>query len=556
MEADKLLQASAIKPPNNLDKSREHVYRIITLATAYRILDDEKYAQEVEKLLVNLCNFDSWHPGHFLDVAETTTAVAIGYDWLYHFLSAETRSLIEKSITEKALNLAIPVYKEKGNPGSWAKRETNWNVVCNTGMTLGALAIAENNPVFVQEIIQYAANYVPNCLKHYAPHGVCYEGPGYWEYSNVYLALLLKSLNDNIGRDLGLSDLPGVRDAARYYVQSLSPTGKVFNFANSSVIASSASPLFFYFGNQFSQPEVIDYYRNKLTDLVNKKTPARWHFFLSVAWYQNSTKSEQAVFPPLQVFENDLNPILVFNGKRSVKESVYLAAKGGDPDEAHQQLDVGSFVIESEGIRWADDLGTDSYSLPGFWEYKPDGRRWHYFRNTNFSHNTLSIDNKLQYSGGKGMLFRYQTNAEAPFGIIDMSTVYKDQAKSVQRGFRFLDNRVMLIEDQIVPLSDNQSVCWSLITQANVEIDGKKAVLKKSGKTFYIKVISPHDVELNVEEAKTFSSIEKPLSGYKLLKITVCSKELKDNPIRVLAGNDLALIEQLSLNAYKSLSLW
>ena len=52
---------------------------------AYRLLDDERYAVGVERILTNLCQYPDWNPAHYLDVAETTTAVAIGYDWLYDF---------------------------------------------------------------------------------------------------------------------------------------------------------------------------------------------------------------------------------------------------------------------------------------------------------------------------------------------------------------------------------------------------------------------------------------------------------------------------------------
>lgn len=556
-EADELLSTPTIDPPNDLSKSREHVYRIITLATAFRMFDEDKYASRAEKLLINLCQYPSWNPVHYLDVAETTIAVAIGYDWLYDYLSDDTKILIEKAIVEKALNLSILEYERSDNQGSWAKRETNWNVVCNTGMTLGAIAIADKNPLYSEKIIEYAAHYVPNCLKHYAPDGVCYEGPSYWEYTNIYLSLLLKSLNDNIGHDYGISDLLGVSKTASYYVQSLSPTNQVFNFANSGGSASSVSPLFFYFGKTFNQPEVINYYHNKLIDITDKKLSVpRWHFFLSVAWYQENIHTESAALPQLQVFENDFNPILVFNGDRSEDGSIFLTAKGGDPDEAHQQLDVGSFIIESEGIRWADDLGSDHYNLPGFWDYKPDGQRWSYFRNNNFSHNTLSIDNKLQYSQGKGVLSRYQTNIAEPFGIIDMSTIYKDQAKSVYRGFKLLDNNVILIQDEIDPLSDDQSVTWSLITKAEIHTECNTATLKMDGKTFTVKVISPSIVKLEVEEAKTYSTAEKSLSGYKILKISANSKDTKENPLRVLLGNNAAIIEQHSFTNYNNIFSW
>lgn len=556
-EADKTLALPMLAPPNDLSKSREHVYRVITLGTAYRLFDDETYATGLERILINLCQYPDWNPSHYLDVAETTTAVAIGYDWLYDFLSDEAKEQIEKAIREKALNLSIPVYEATDNDGSWAKRETNWNVVCNTGMTLGALAIAEKDPLLAEKIISYSARFVPNCLKHYAPDGVCYEGPGYWNYTNIYLSLLLKSLNDNIGHDFEISSMPGVDKTAVYHVQSLSPTMREFNFANSGRGFSSASPLFFYFGDAFDQPEVIHHYRTILTDIVEgRRTHPKWHFFLSAAWYKPSVGSIQPIYPPLQIFRNDMNPILVFNGDRSVDGSIYFSAKGGDPDNAHQQLDVGSFIIDAEGVRWADDLGSDNYSLPGFWDYRPDGRRWNYFRNTNFSHNTLAIDNKLQHSGGKGVLSRYRTEGEEPFGIIDMSTVYQDQATSVLRGFKLLDNATMLIQDEIVPLSNGQTITWSLITGADIEIDGTTAILKSERKQFFIEAVSPTNTKLYVEEAKTFTDAENPISGYRMLKITVNSAGLNDSPLTILAGSDKESIDHLSQKGHDTVSSW
>ena len=52
-----------------LDKSREMLRRQFTLAYAFRLTGDKKYAQRAEKELVNVANFSDWNPSHFLDVA-------------------------------------------------------------------------------------------------------------------------------------------------------------------------------------------------------------------------------------------------------------------------------------------------------------------------------------------------------------------------------------------------------------------------------------------------------------------------------------------------------
>ena len=245
-EAERLLTVPPQKDPRLAQKvndilptSREQVYRIVTLSLAYRLSEDKRFAEKVEKELIHVCNYKDWDPVHYLDVAEMTTAVAIGYDWLYDVLLPSTKQLVVSSIKKNALDLVVEEYKT-GNADSWAKRETNWNVVCNTGMVLGALAIEEDEPELAQHIVQQAVHYIPNCLKHFAPDGVCYEGPAYWGYTNMYLSLLLKALNDNFGKDFGLSDMKGVRQSVLYYIHSTSPGGKIFNFANSGSTAPAA----------------------------------------------------------------------------------------------------------------------------------------------------------------------------------------------------------------------------------------------------------------------------------------------------------------------------
>ena len=478
--------------------SRVLVYRLVNLALAYRLSGDRRFAEKAEKELVHVCNFPDWDPIHYLDVAEMTTAVAIGYDWLYDVLAPSTRQLVVHSIKTKALDLVVEEYNT-GNADSWAKRETNWNVVCNTGMVLGALAIEEHYPELAKHIIGEAVRYIPNCLKHFAPDGVCYEGPAYWGYTNMYLSLLLKALNDNFGGDFGLSEMVGVDKSVLYYMHSTSPSGKIFNFANSGSTAPAAEPIYFYFSRAFNQPEVATFYRDVLSKTVHEGNYFRF-YFLSIPWYDTASSTADAL-PKLKVYEG-INDIVVFNGNRNIPNSLYLIAKTGDPDMAHQQLDIGTFIVEMNGIRWTDDLGTDNYNLPGFWDYKPDGQRWTYFRNSNFSHNTLSIDHKLQNSAGTGEIDRLDDRAAQPFVTMNMSTAYAGQSRFVYRTFRMLDDTRILVTDSVGLQSPSQSVQWSVITSADVECKGNTAVLRKDGKSFSLKIASPTNASFTTKAAK------------------------------------------------------
>ena len=73
-----------------LTVAREALQRIFTCAYAYRITGDTKYLEHAERDINTVCDFESWNAKrHFLDVAELSVAVGLGYDWLYHELKPE-----------------------------------------------------------------------------------------------------------------------------------------------------------------------------------------------------------------------------------------------------------------------------------------------------------------------------------------------------------------------------------------------------------------------------------------------------------------------------------
>ena len=515
---------------NMLYTSRAYVERLGILALAYRLYGEKMYLNAAEQTLQWVCNYPDWNPKHYLDTAEMTTAVAIAYDWLYTALPASTKKLVKKSIYKNAISRVLQEY-EKGGPGSWAKRETNWNVVCNTGMVLGALAVAEDYPQEARTILENAARFMPNCLKHFAPDGVCYEGPSYWGYTASYLSLYLKAVTDNGGDKGKIGQLPGIEHTALYYKRTLSPTGRIFNFANAHEEALN-TPAFFLFSKLYHQSEVAEWYRGEIKKTIRQQQPLHQLFYLSLPWYDNTHPNPLAALPKLEVYHNSINDIIVVNGKRNVQGSIFLTAKGGEPMQAHQQMDCGTFVLESEGVRWTDDLGSDDYNLPGFWDYKPGGQRWKYFRNNNLSHNTISINHQVQYAAGKAFVCEEKTDIDQPYAKLDMTSLYKNQAESVFRTFTLTDDQTVEVKDEI-KLSDTQStVSWSVITKATVETNGNKAHLTHNGKHFYIQIVSPTNATFTSRPAQNTSPKEYPIRNTTILEAN-CTFDQPDATIKV-----------------------
>ena len=78
----------------------------------------------------------------------------------------------------------------------------------------------------------------------------------------------------------------------------------------------------------------------------------------------------------------------------------WLAFKGGNAQANHNDADAGTFVFEMAGVRWAQDLGADSYGLPNYFSKSAaHGKRFSYYRKSTRGHNTLTFDGRDEMPG-------------------------------------------------------------------------------------------------------------------------------------------------------------
>ena len=207
-ESDKLINKTPVERVligrRLLDKSREALRRVFFLSYAWRMTSDSKYLERAEKELLAVSSFSDWNPSHFLDVAEMTMAVSIGYDWLYKGLSADSRNIIKVAIIEKGLK---PSLDPKNN--SWLTASHNWNQVCNAGMTYGALAVYEDQVELSTNIIDRAIGSIKLPMEDYKPDGAYPEGYGYWGYGTSFNIMFLSAMEKAFGKEYGLTINPG-----------------------------------------------------------------------------------------------------------------------------------------------------------------------------------------------------------------------------------------------------------------------------------------------------------------------------------------------------------
>ncbi|MBN1805370.1 MAG: heparinase II/III family protein [Sedimentisphaerales bacterium] len=494
-----------------LSVSRRCLDRVTHLSAAYRFTGKEVYLKRAEEEMLAAAEFSDWNPGHFLDVAEMTAALAIGYDWLYDSLPETTRQTIRQAILEKGLQPSLE--KRMG----WVRGHNNWNQVCNGGMTLGALAIMEEKPELAKKLVHRAINGVQVVMKHYNPDGAYPEGPGYWMYGTSYNVIFLAALESALGTDFNLSKASGFACTAAYYQHVTGPTGLYFNYPDSG-LRGGFSPTVFWFAQKYNQPSLA-WHQYQLWEDFSAHNPSslvQSRFSPLVLLWCNG---KQAIPKELNWMGQGSNPAAMFRSSWTDPKAVYLAIKGGSPGVSHGHMDVGSFVLDAEGVRWAADLGPESYHKiesrgMDLWSRSQDAERWRIFRYNNLSHNTLVVNGQHQRVEGNAPIIRYCDEKSFPHVVFDMSDVYKGQLAKALRGAALLPTKEVLIQDEIKATNQPATVRWAMVTGAQVFIENdKSALLKQEGKTMHFNVFSDQEVQLRTYSTEPKADYDEPNPG-------------------------------------------
>jgi len=498
--------------------SRRCLDRVIHLSAAYRLSRKNVYLQRAEEEMLAAAAFSDWNPSHFLDVAEMTTALAIGYDWLHPDLSQASRHTIRQAILEKGIR---PSLKQKG----WVRGQNNWNQVCNGGITLGALAIMEDQPMLVQELVHRAVNGVQVVMSHYEPDGAYPEGPGYWVYGTSYNVVLLAALQSVLGTDFGLSRAPGFAGSAAYYLHVIGPTGRYFNYPDSGS-GGGFLPTVFWFAQQYGQPALAWHQHQLWRDAVaqNPSILVESRFApLALPWSQ----SEPAVPKDLCWRGRGSNAVAMFRNSWTDPNAVYLAIKGGSPSVSHGHMDVGSFVIDAEGLRWAVDLGHESYHKiesrgMDLWGRSQNAERWSIFRYNNLSHNTLVVDGQHQQVKGHAPIIRYSDQRQCPHVVFDMSDAYEGQLAQALRGASLLPAGRVLIQDEFKATNQPATVRWAMVTPAAVSIESdQRAMLTQQGTSMRMIVLTDAQIRLRTYSTKPKADYDAPNPGTRMIGFEV-----------------------------------
>lgn len=514
---------------NQLDISREMLYRMNMLAMVYRVEKDPRMLQRINDEVVAACHFPTWNPRHFLDVGEMSLAIALALDWTAGKLPVKTIELAKRSLVEKGIK---PSWPEDGRNPGWAYGTNNWNQVCHGGLVAAAITVAELEPELAARTIQRALDGMVSALAEYGPDGVYPEGATYWDYGTSFSAVTASMFESAFGTDFGMFGYPGFRESATFRVLSNAPSGMMYNFGDCgdrrsrngdftlAWFAAKTGISNFFEKDRFLRPAEE---MGKLSRLAG----------IALVWLSQYEEKGDTRIPT--AWKGDgANPVVFFTGGENDPWQYYFGGKGGRGTVSHGNLDAGSFVFELQGVRWSVDPGNyQSYGVierTGFrlWSNCQECDRWKLLNKNNFGHSTLTVNGQLHVVDGKAVITDFRAG-ENPEATIDMTATLNGQLKRAQRRFVKDSPASLLVEDQIEISEETRLVTWQLITRAEVDIVEGGAILTQDGKSLRLENLSHPELTVSV------ISLDPPplyldarLDGLKRLEIRVPAWTIPD----------------------------
>ncbi len=498
-----------------LDVSRECFRRVFFLSYAYRFTGNEKYAKCAEAEMLAVSEFKDWNPTHFLDVAEMTFGVAIGYDWLYNYLSDDSKNKIGDAIINHGIK---PSMDTKYN--GWLNSSSNWNQVCNVGIMYGAIAIRDRDPELAKTIIDRSVKSVLIPMIEYEPEGTYPEGFMYWGYGTTMNVFLISAAEKFTGKELfPVAKMQGFIRSASYILNIVGPTGKSFNYSDSRESAGF-NPAIFWFAKKTNDLGLLWNEKKYIThDNLSRKAD---RFLPAAILWGAGLKVDASAAQPKSNFwlGQGKTPVCLMRTSWTDKNAIFLGFKAGSPMAGHAHLDVGSFVMDANGVRWAADFGMQDYNTleskgVNLWSIKQNSDRWNVFRYNNFTHNTLTFNDSLQRVEGASKIDSYTNKKNLMSATSDISSVYTGQVKSAVRSASIVNKSYVTIKDVIETLGYSTKLRWTLLTEGEPVLNQRNntILLTKDGKKLLFKVKSSVKVTLKTWSVNSPNEYDAPNPG-------------------------------------------
>lgn len=475
------------------------------LIMMYQLTGDTNYARRVINQFIQLSDFPDWGANrHFLDAGIGGFDFALAYDALYSFMNRDEKKMMKDAVMQHVL---MPGKLQLQNRVWWSTANHNWNGICNGGIIMAALALYEDDPEGMSEIIALAINALPKYIQSFEPDGQSEEGLMYWGYGLMYTTIAMESMQRVLGTTFGLDQFSGFKKTGWFPTYVSGPVTSLS--IGDDPLKNSRIRSFFWFAknNKDSALAKMQY------DLCKETNTMNW---MDMLYYNPGMVNAKSV-TRIHSLENYIRGIEVMSLRDGWnKNAVFVSMHGGKNFANHGHLDAGSFDIQALGEVWAyGNLGSDNYTTPGYFskttlptytgvdspQIAPG--RWHFYRLRAEGKNCLVFNPSAspdQNEKGSAVLKSQLIGINESSYTLDLANCYSRDVTSYSRKIQLNKlTSIITVEDDFVSKS-KATVWWSMHTKAKIELvsEGKTALLKLNGKQMLVTIKSPTNASFQV----------------------------------------------------------
>lgn len=188
----------------------------------------------------------------------------------------------------------------------------------------------------------------------------------------------------------------------------------------------------------------------------------------------------------------DLQHVALMRTSWTDPNAIWVAVKGGKPNQSHGHMDVGSFEMEIDGVQWALDLGKEDYgaaesNVPDFNKKNKDSGRWSIFRYGIESHNTINLDRRRQRVNPLATISATQST-NLMKAVVNMSETYSSDLLSAVRTIQIENKRNVVVMDEVKTGATEREIQWIMVSPETVQIADLEAEISKDNKKLMMSV--------------------------------------------------------------------
>jgi hypothetical protein len=172
-------------------------------------------------------------------------------------------------------------------------------------------------------------------------------------------------------------------------------------------------------------------------------------------------------------------------------------------------MDVGSFVFEASGVRWAIDPDIEEYldlrartglTHAQLFSYAQESQRWNALRLGPDGHSILRFDNARQLIAGHAKIPVLEYRHDWLHAFIDLTAIYADQVAMAERHFELAPDGTLHLTDCWKTGAEPRQFRFQWITLADVQPTPTGARLTQAGETLNLTIQQPQGKTLTIQD--------------------------------------------------------